>query len=228
MNDDNPPGTVILTGVVGSRAYGWATPESDTDRHGVFVMHPSWFLGVYPPHTSEFAFRRNPNWTDHEIGHFCRLALKCNPSALELLFLGRFEYLTDFGSDLVEMREAFLSSGAVKDTYLSYARQQIRRARKLPAGAPEEMRARARKSARHAKRLLDQGLSLYRTGSLLVEAGRRQEYYDFGGEAAKDPSLLAAELTAAERGFEGRSVLPEEPKVFLVGHWLRDMRVAML
>jgi hypothetical protein len=34
----NVPGTVLLSGIVGSQAYGLATPDSDVDRLGMFAF----------------------------------------------------------------------------------------------------------------------------------------------------------------------------------------------
>lgn len=226
---DGPPGTVVLLGVTGSRAYGWETPESDTDRHGVFVMPSERFLGVYPPQQQDFAHRRNLDWLDWEIGHFCRLALKCNPTTLELLFLERHEFVTDFGQELINLRADFLSGPAVVDAFFSYAKSQIDRIRRFKQEGSPEARAHAAKNARHMKRILHQGKELYQTGHLTMNVGDREGYYAFGEAALENTSLLGAELASARRVFESASTpLPLLPNANWVDRWLIRTRVAML
>lgn len=41
--------TVLLSGVVGSTAYGLAGPHSDVDRLGVFAVATAALHGLHPP-----------------------------------------------------------------------------------------------------------------------------------------------------------------------------------
>jgi len=73
----------ILKVVVGSQAHGLATPESDFDYRGVFVVPTTEILSLGNT-------KRQTSWnegknddTSWEIGHFLFLATKCNPTILE-------------------------------------------------------------------------------------------------------------------------------------------------
>lgn len=62
---------VILQGVVGSTAYGLATPESDIDRLGVFQARTSELLVLHPPKESRVS--TSPDVTHHELGNMLGL-----------------------------------------------------------------------------------------------------------------------------------------------------------
>lgn len=80
---------VILEGIVGSTAYGLANPnKSDVDYLGIYLAPRRDVLGLNGGTTVEKSYvTQNPDRTLHEIGKFCRLALKCNPTIIDLLFL---------------------------------------------------------------------------------------------------------------------------------------------
>lgn len=73
----------ILKVIVGSQAHGLATPKSDFDYRGVFVVPTREILSLGNT-------KMNTNWnegsnddTSWEIGHFLNLATHCNPTILE-------------------------------------------------------------------------------------------------------------------------------------------------
>lgn len=87
---------VALLGVVGSQAYGLVRVTSDVDLRGVYVAETKQLLGL--PYTHEF-LKQHPHRPDlpyeqigldepdvvvWELGKFCQLGLKANPSVLEL------------------------------------------------------------------------------------------------------------------------------------------------
>ena len=69
----------------GSKAYGISVEGSDDDYVGVFVPSLEKFLSIrgFGPETHA---ANDPDFTLHEIGKFCRLALKGNPAILETLW----------------------------------------------------------------------------------------------------------------------------------------------
>src|ERR1700729_2856996 len=115
----------ILQGVVGSTAHGMATECSDVDVYGVFVVPTIDLVGLEKP--LESIVDTNPDMTSHELGKFVRLALNCNPSVLEVLWLDDYEVLTEAGRSLLSKRTAFLSKARVRDAYFRYAAQQFAR-----------------------------------------------------------------------------------------------------
>ena len=72
----------ILECVVGSQAYGTATPQSDVDVKGVYVQHPLDVLGT--------GYREqvmpSKDETHYEVKRFVGLLQSANPTVLELLY----------------------------------------------------------------------------------------------------------------------------------------------
>ena len=81
---------LLHAAVVGSRAYGLETEDSDTDRRGIFVAG----AGI------QFSLDGPPAQRVHDVGQLCfwevgkfvRLALKANPTVLETLYSPVMEY----------------------------------------------------------------------------------------------------------------------------------------
>ncbi|MFI6922666.1 DNA polymerase beta superfamily protein [Nonomuraea spiralis] len=206
MNED-----LILSVVVGSRAYGLETEGSDTDRRGVSVAPTADFWRLTKPPTHRDG--PLPEQFSWEVERFCVLALEANPTVLECLWSPIVEVATPAGRRLLELRGAFLSRRA-HETFAGYAGAQFRR---LDPRAPKW------KQAMHMLRLLISGLHLVRHGEPLVgvEAYRERLLAIKRGEvpwAEVDAwrAELTAELAAAP------TVLPERPdrervEDFLVG-----------
>jgi hypothetical protein len=132
---------ILLAGIVGSTAYGLATPDSDIDRLGVFAAPTRSLLGLRTPRES--IVTTAPDRTLHEARKWCDLALGGNPTVMELVWLpdDLYETRTPFGDELIGIRSAFLSAKRVRDAYLGYATQQFRKlerrieeVRKQPTG----------------------------------------------------------------------------------------------
>lgn len=212
----------ILAGIVGSTAYGLTTPTSDQDTLGVFLAPTSLLLGLRP--VKETITSRNPDVALHELGKFCGLALKSNPTVTELLWLDEYTVTSDIGQELVAHRDRFLSAGRVRAAYFGYAIQQ----RRLLEGTKTP----SAKHARHLWRLVVQGFRLYRDGELRVrlDADQAADCRDFGERIADGNTDLAPALLGRyEQLFnETRSPLPEYPQTEAVDSWLRRWRASVL
>jgi len=225
---DRPDG-VILEGVVGSRAYGLEKEGSDTDRKGVFLAPSDEFFGLDP--VAETV--KNP-WSDeelHELGKFCRLALKVNPTITEILWLGEYEVQTVLGQELVELRSAFLSAAYCRNAYFGYARSQFDKLDDRGDGTfSADLRPRTAKHARHLARLLVSGFGLWATGELQVRVDAPQWFHDFGDKVADGDLQVAEDLLAKyEQMFaDTPTVLPAEPDRDRVDAWLRSARARAL
>ncbi|MEU0152531.1 nucleotidyltransferase domain-containing protein [Micromonospora fulviviridis] len=219
---------LLLSGIVGSVAYGLAGPDSDVDRIGVFAAPTVAFHGLHPPRES--VVTTDPDVTLHECAKYARLALSGNPTATELMWLPEecYETRTGFGERLIGIRAAFLSAPRVRDAYLGYASQQFRKltARDSSVGG----RRRSAKHARHLTRLLHQGRVLYATGVLEIRLADPEWFRAFGERVAGGALAEAEELVAAaERDFARiRTLLPERPDEETVERWLLDVRAAHL
>jgi predicted nucleotidyltransferase len=208
---------VILSVVVGSRAYGLDVDGSDTDRRGVFVAPTEDFWRLTKPVTHRDG--PLPEQFSWEVERFCLLALDANPTVLECLWSPIVEVVTPFGARLVGLRTAFLSRRA-HETFAGYADAQFRR---LDPGAPKW------KQAMHMIRLLLSGLHLVRTGEPMVRVGEHRDRLlavrrgeQPWPEVAAWHAALRAELAAAG------SVLPAAPDRARVEEFLMDVRRAHL
>ncbi|MFI7444531.1 nucleotidyltransferase domain-containing protein [Nonomuraea indica] len=208
---------VILSVVVGSRAYGLDVDGSDTDRRGVYVAPTEdfWRLDKPPTHRDGPL----PEQFSWEVERFCRLALDANPTVLECLWSPIVEVVTPFGARLLGLRSAFLSRRA-QETFTGYADAQFRR---LDPEAPRW------KQAMHMIRLLLSGLHLVRTGEPMVRVdGHRDRLLAVRrgelpwAEVAAWQAALRAEVAASG------SVLPDAPDRARVEDFLVDVRRAHL
>lgn len=217
---------VLLSGVVGSTAYGLAGPSSDVDRLGVFAVPTVELHGLRRP--TESVVTTAPDVTMHEAAKWCRLALGGNPTVLELAWLPDelYEVRTGLGDELIGLRSALLSAPRVRDAYLGYAARQFRRLQARGDGSlSADLRKRTAKHARHLRRLCHQGHELYATGRLTVRVEDPEEYHRFGERVAADPSAAEPLLRHYEDAFATtRTVLPAEPDEAPVEAWLRRVR----
>ena len=77
--------TTILKVLVGSRAHGLHTEESDFDFRGVYVTPTTSILSLGHKYSgSHWIEGEKQDQTAWEIGHFLHLATKCNPTILEV------------------------------------------------------------------------------------------------------------------------------------------------
>lgn len=225
----------ILQGIVGSTAYGLATPSSDVDRMGVFIAPTSQVVSFHRP--KESVVTTKPDITQHEVGKFLSLVLRCNPSVTELLWLsnGRetgsdyedYEELdAPWGYDLIYMRKSFLSAPLIKNAYLGYATQQFKKLISRGDGTfGPDLAKRTQKHARHLRGLVEQGFELYTTGSLTVKVSDPEAIRYFGQRVEANPEVAIAYMARAEAKFaDARSVLPERPDEEKAERWLIHLR----
>ena len=76
---------ILATYLVGSRAYGTATPESDEDYRGIFVLPSQAYLSIREP-VAQVSDERN-NTTYYTLKRFLELAATANPNIIEMLFM---------------------------------------------------------------------------------------------------------------------------------------------
>ena len=120
-------GSIIFECISGSKAYGLATPNSDTDIRGVFVFPKEQFyslnyIGQINNETNDIAY--------YELRKFIELCSKNNPNILEMLNIPEDCIL--FKHPLFDeiKKETFLSK-LCKNTFANYAFTQIKKARGL-------------------------------------------------------------------------------------------------
>ncbi|MFJ5121574.1 DNA polymerase beta superfamily protein [Kitasatospora sp. NPDC088548] len=219
------PGTALLVGVVGSTAYGFAQAGSDIDRLGLFAAPTEDFHGLHRPAESQVT--TDPDVTLHEAAKWCRLALTCNPTAFELVWLpdDLYEVRGPLGEELIAIRRSFLSAKAVRTSYLGYADQQFRKLLTRDTTDPVTRR-RAAKHARHLVRLVEQGVRLYETAENVVRLPDPDRVRDLGERIADHPATAEALLASAAERLARPGVLPPAPDPRPAEAWLRRVRAA--
>lgn len=159
---------VIFRCVIGSRAYGLETAESDTDRRGIYLppaeLHWSLF-GV--PEQLENEPTQEAYW---ELQKFIVLALKANPNVLECLSTPIVEFATPLAQELIDHREMFLSK-LVFQTYSGYVASQFK---KMQADIRNQGSVKW-KHVMHLIRLLMSGTHVLQEGFVMVEVGSHRE-----------------------------------------------------
>ncbi|WP_089693831.1 nucleotidyltransferase domain-containing protein [Chryseobacterium culicis] len=116
---------LLFEAISGSRAFGLATENSDTDIRGVYYLPKEEFFGLsYIPQISN----ETNDITYYEIGRFVELLQKNNPNILEILASPEDCILYKHPlMDLLNI-EDFLSK-VCKDTFAGYAVSQIKKAK---------------------------------------------------------------------------------------------------
>lgn len=228
--------TTLLSGVVGSHAYGLAGPDSDVDTLAVAAAPTEDFHGLHMP-IGKAASRvtTGPDVTVHEAAKFVGLCLSANPTVTELLWLPDDCYLTrhPLGDELLAIRQSLLGARRVRDAYLGYATAQFRKLRNRGTTFSSDTQARTAKHARHLLRLITNGVQLYVTGRLDVRLANPAHYREFGQLVVDDPAegvrrgqnaldMASATLDALT------SPLPAEPDSALAEAWLRRVRRELL
>ena len=194
------PGTTILQAVLGSHGQGFATPESDRDFGQVYVRPGREILHwSYRRDDDSIQLHEPEDEWGHELGKFVKLALNCNLTILELLFVPQRWVTVETweGRLLRENGTAFLSRQKFHDATRGYATQQLRRA---------ESELRTDKARRHALRLIATGIHAHTHGGIVTELPQ-----------AKRDEILAA------------STAPDAEFTKVYGEWLArlDMELSM-
>ena len=210
----------IFAAVVGSRAFGLATDESDTDTRGVYVAPTTAFWSLTKPPTHVEG--PEPEWFSWEVERFCELALKANPNLLEMLHSPIVVRQTPLGEELLELRTAFLSQLAYQ-TYSGYVLSQFRKIETdlRRVGSPKW------KHVMHLLRLLLSAQELLQYGRLMVDVGRHRERLlavRRGEWTWEQVERWRLDLHQQIDDALDRSPLPAVPEVDRVDDWLRSVR----
>jgi predicted nucleotidyltransferase len=217
---------VIYRCQVGSKAFGLATDESDDDLRGIFLPPARfhWSLRPLPEQIeSTVAERDEVYW---ELEKFLRLALKANPTVLEILWTPLVLHATDLSGELRSLRGSFLSQHVYK-TYSGYVLSQFRRM----TNAVKRQGTYKAKHAMHLVRLLLSGTAALDTGEIQIDMSqhrdellairRRERSFD-------DVQRRALELDAAFQQAFLRTSLPEQPDYSRIDDFLIRARRSMV
>lgn len=188
MKGDNA--TTIFKCLVGSRAHGLDTPESDNDFRGVFIVPTREIVGLGTSIKTTNWIEGKVDDTSWEIGHFLKLATKCNPTILET-FISPLTYVNEEYKETVdEMRDLFpaiWNSQYVHDAFVGYAHNQRKKLFEKKFGRPHKYAAAYLRVLYNAAELLETGTFTVRIGDLPIG----QFIFDVKN---KDPSISLGDI----------------------------------
>lgn len=164
--------TLLLKGIVGSHAYGYATPDSDIDYMSVWLDPVESYLGLNSKSSAKQSVTEEEDNTQFEFLHFMSLCEKFNPNVIPLLFLKEYEYVHPAMEVVLNNRELFFSKLAYNTLY-GYATSQAKKTLGLVTGKKGEKRKAVigkygydTKAAAHCIRLLEMGIGLFARGEV--------------------------------------------------------------
>lgn len=155
----------ILEVLVGSQAHGLSTPESDHDYMGVFILPTRQSHSLFATKTESYT-ENNCTW--FEVGKFMKMALTCNPTALEVLKAPIERVWSLESIYLRDLFPHFLTKKRILGAYLGYAKDQRNRANKRMF-TPDWNN----KPLAHYIRVLFNGIELLKSGNLTVNLGNK-------------------------------------------------------
>jgi hypothetical protein len=216
---------LLLCGLVGSHAYGLNHAGSDKDYLGIYQAKTTDVLGL--KNVAGTITHTEPDYTYHEVGKFFNLALKANPTVLELLWLPEENYVarSPIGDLIIENRHLFLSK-TVKDSFGGYAIAQAKRLEKRGDSFSSQTKKRTPKHARHCFRLMRQGAQLLQTGDMTVKVPNPEELWEIGELPVSE---IVARFEEEFAKFEAiKTVLPDHPDMDAVSELLVKIRLLPL
>lgn len=239
LQQNLPPGRVLVCAVTGSHIYGFASPDSDLDLKGIHLAPTESLLGLAPPEESHdrlsFLDGVECDLTTNEAKQALSLLLKGNGNILERLFS---PYQLCDTKELSELKTLAKNALSLKffGHYAGFFQGVCREHEKAPAPAA--------KSLLYSYRVALTGAHLLQTGELEVDLRVLAPLYNFPEAEAlmqrkresKEKALLTKEEDAHYRSFwprlvsllesaRDKSQLPQEPKNRKeVSDWLVKLR----
>lgn len=153
---DSPP-QIILKVLVGSRAHGLATPDSDRDFRSVVVIptEDMFTLGFKPPGTQWT--KGQADETAWEVGTFLTLATQGLPLVLET-FLAPIEQADPWGHRLRALFPDVWSAEKAFESFVNYAHNQRQKFLDKKDGRPGKYGAAYLRVLRNLYELLENGI----------------------------------------------------------------------
>jgi len=220
---------LILKVLSGSHAYGTNTEGSDLDYRGVRIPSAEYLLGL---HDFETYVDGERDETIYSLRKFVTLALRNNPSILDVLFVDedKIIFANRFGRELRALAKDFLSK-KVYMTYGGYAKDQLEKMVRRGGKGTHGVRADRilefgmdTKNALHLIRLLRMGCEILETGEVHVRRPDAAELLEI-----KEGRLLVEEVLEVSEQLQlrlseayTRTRLPDEPDTAKIETWMID------
>jgi len=189
------PAPVFAT-ISGAHLYGFASPDSDVDLRGAFLLPASELLGLHPPSetlTIEDKTTVDLDWVAHDLRKFARLMTNHNGYILEQLFSPLVVLSTPAYEELVELGKGCVTKPIARH-YQGFAQGQRKR---LAEPKPTV------KHLLYAYRVLLTGIHLMQTGEVISNLQVLNERF----RIPEIDELVARKRAGAEKmGLDGRDL----------------------
>jgi predicted nucleotidyltransferase len=178
----------IFATISGAHLYGFASPDSDVDLRGAFMLPASEILGLYPPDETlaiEDKTAIDLDWVAHDIRKFARLMTNHNGYVLDQLFSPLVVLTTSAHEELLELGKGCVTKPTVRH-YQGFARGRRKR---LAEPNPTV------KHLLYAYRVLLTGIHLMQTGEVVANIQVLNEHF----RLPEIDELVARKRTGAEK-----------------------------
>jgi uncharacterized protein len=162
----------VFATISGAHLYGFASPDSDVDLRGAFMLSASAMLGLHPPAetiTIEDKTTIDLDWVAHDIRKFARLMTNHNGYVLEQLFSPLVVLSTPAHEELIELGRGCITKPTVRH-YQGFAR-----GRRIRLSEPEP----TVKHLLYAYRVLLTGIHLMETGEVVANIQALNDRFRF-------------------------------------------------
>jgi len=219
------PAPVFAT-ISGAHLYGFASPDSDVDLRGAYLLPRGEMLGLRQPSetiTIDDKSRIDLDWVAHDLRKFARMMVNHNGYVLEQLFSPLVVVSTPAFEELRALGQGCVTRPTVRH-YLGFASGRRKRLRE-----PEP----TVKHLLYAYRVLLSGIHVMRTGEVVANIAVLNALFRLPQvdtlvqrkqHGAEKMALGLAELSEHERHLDalevtlheahGKSALPDEPTTF--------------
>ncbi len=178
----------IFATISGAHLYGFASPDSDVDLRGAFLLPAREMLGLHPPDETlslEDKSSIDLDWVAHDIRKFARLMTNHNGYVLEQLYSPLVVLTTPAHEELLRLGKGCITRPTVRH-YQGFARGRRHR---LAEPDPTV------KHLLYAYRVLLTGIHLMQTGEIVANIQVLNERF----RLAEIDDLVARKRTGAEK-----------------------------
>jgi predicted nucleotidyltransferase len=172
---------VIYQVIYGSHAYGTNTEESDTDIRGIYLPSIDECLSLKELND----YHKESDLEDtliYPIQKFFRLAIKCNPSVLEWLFVpDELVMITTKAGEAIRSQKKQFLTQEIYPRFKGYAYAEFSSLTKLTGPTGEKRKKQilkygySPKNAMNCIRLMQQGIEMLTTGNLILPRPNAEE-----------------------------------------------------
>lgn len=180
--------TPVFATISGAHLYGFASPDSDVDLRGAFLLPVSALLGLHPPSETITITDQTVidlDWVAHDIRKFARLMTNHNGYVLEQLYSPLVVIETPALAELRELGRGCATRPTVRH-YLGFASGRRKR-----LAEPEP----TVKHLLYAYRVLLTGIHLMQTGEVVANLPALNERF----ESPEVDELMARKRAGAEK-----------------------------